>query len=179
MRDLNLISFIRRERGRLVEYARSLRLDLAEMDAEDLVHDVLVKLIERPEATLSLENLAGYVYRSLRNRAIDLRRTRRSTVSLTAEGAAEPESLRDVLADDRGEALAKLQSDEGRRAVFEALEQLSEMERRVIIAHEFEGMSFREMAIEWEIPQNTLLSHKARAIKKLKQHFSRADGETS
>ena len=31
-----------------------------------------------------------------------------------------------------------------------------------------------EMSDMWNVPQNTLLSHKSRAMKKLKKHFTRA-----
>ena len=45
------------------------------------------------------------------------------------------------------------------------------MEEEVIIAHKLEGVPFKELSQIWEIPQNTLLSHKARAMNKLRKHF--------
>jgi DNA-directed RNA polymerase specialized sigma24 family protein len=41
----------------------------------------------------------------------------------------------------------------------------------VVIAHEFEGVPFKELSEIWNVPQNTLLSHKSRAMKKLRKHF--------
>ena len=38
-------------------------------------------------------------------------------------------------------------------------------------AHELEGVPFADMAEMWNIPLNTLLSHKSRAMRKLKQIF--------
>jgi RNA polymerase sigma factor (sigma-70 family) len=70
-----------------------------------------------------------------------------------------------------------LQTSQGREPLFTALERLSDMERDVVIAHEFEGIPFKELSIRLDVPQNTLLSHKSRAIKKLKQYFSRAEGD--
>jgi DNA-directed RNA polymerase specialized sigma24 family protein len=61
--------------------------------------------------------------------------------------------------------------------LFEALGTLSEIERKVIVAHEFEGVSFRELTLALNIPQNTLLSHKSRAMKKLKEYFSSLESE--
>ena len=44
---------------------------------------------------------------------------------------------------------------------------LSEEEKALVIATEIEGQSFKSLAEKWQIPINTLLSKKSRAIKKL------------
>jgi RNA polymerase sigma factor (sigma-70 family) len=67
--------------------------------------------------------------------------------------------------------LEVLQTREGREELFSGLASLNEMERKVVIAHELEGVPFAEMAELWNIPQNTLLSHKSRAMRKLKIYF--------
>ena len=41
MNDLDFRSFVRSERQRLIRYVRSLLQETAELDAEDVVHDVL------------------------------------------------------------------------------------------------------------------------------------------
>ena len=172
MKEWDVRSFLESERQRFVHYARSLVRDRTEMDAEDIVHDVLIKVLERADVTTP-ENLAAYVFRSVKNRVIDNIRTRRLTVSLDAE-LGRRERLVDLLRDQRPDALEVLQTEEGKKALFIALDTLSEMERDVVITHEFEGTSFREMSDMWNVPQNTLLSHKSRAMKKLKKHFTRA-----
>ncbi len=172
MKEWDVRSFLESERQRFVHYARSLVRDRTEMDAEDIVHDVLIKVLERADVTTP-ENLAAYVFRSVKNRVIDNIRTRRPTVSLDAE-LGRRERLVDLLQDQRPDALEVLQTEEGKRALFIALDTLSEMERDVVITHEFEGTSFREMSDMWNVPQNTLLSHKSRAMKKLKKHFKKA-----
>ena len=50
------------------------------------------------------------------------------------------------------------------------------MERGVIIAHELEGVPYRELSRIRNVPLNTLLSHKSRAMKKLKKHFLESQG---
>ena len=170
--DPDFRSFIKSERQRFIHYVRSLLRETAEMDAEDVVHDVLVKMLERTDSTVPLENLGGYIYRSLRNRVIDYVRTRKTTLSLDQESEGESAKLIDLLYDLRPNALEVLQTEEGKTTLFEALEELNEIEKEVIIAHEFEGIPFKELAQMWDIPQNTLLSHKSRAMKKLKRHFA-------
>lgn len=169
MSDADFRSFIKGERQKLIHYVRSLFRDTADMDAEDVVHDVLVKLLERP-GSADLGSVAGYAYRSLKNRVIDSSRTRKPTVSLDAEPHDGP-GLSASLQDHAPGLLDQLQSEEGRAALFEALTKLSEIERQVVIANEFEGVPFRELSAAWNIPLNTLLSHKSRAMKKLKEHL--------
>ena len=169
MKEWDVRAFIDSERQRLVHYVRSLVQDTADMDAEDVVQDVLVKILERSDMTAP-ENLAAYIYRSLKNRVIDNMRTRKPTMSLDAVDE-DGGSLMELLQDSRPNAMEVLQSDEGKEELFQALETLSEMERRVIISHEFEGIPFAEMSQLWDVPQNTLLSHKSRAMKKLRNQF--------
>ena len=94
--------------------------------------------------------------------------------SVDREGAR----LIDILKDLRPNVLDVLQTREGERRLFIALEKLGELEKTVIIAHEFEGVPFRELARRLDMPQNTLLSHKSRAMKKLKNYFLSSEGGT-
>jgi RNA polymerase sigma factor (sigma-70 family) len=53
--------------------------------------------------------------------------------------------------------------------MFEAIEDLPEAQREVLVATELEGRSFRELAEEWEVPIGTLLARKHRAIRALRE----------
>lgn len=167
-----MLSFVKSERQRFVHYVRSLLRETADMDAEDVVQDVLLRMLERADTSDTLENMAAYIYRSLRNRVIDYRRTQRPKLSLDYGSSENGERLIDLLQDQKPNTLELLQTQQGKQELFEALECLSGMEKQVIIAHELEGVPFRELAIAWEVPQNTLISHKSRAMKKLKNYFS-------
>jgi RNA polymerase sigma-70 factor (ECF subfamily) len=169
MKDGYVRSFIADERQKLIRYVRSLLRETAEMDAEDVVHDVLVSILERTDRP-SPDYLAAYIYRSLKNRVIDQMRTRKPALSLDSESDGGGK-LVELLQDRNPNALEILQTQEGKEELFEALEGLSEMEREVVIAHEFEGVPFKELSEIWNVPQNTLLSHKSRAMKKLRKHF--------
>ena len=144
MKSPDVGSFIRRDRLRLIHYVRSLLRSNSDLDAEDVVHDVLTNLLARTGQPAP-ELLAAYVYRSLKNRVIDHVRTRRSAVSLDAESdEAGPPISR--LRDSRPDALELMQSQENRARLFEALQELSDIEREVVIAHEFESVRFKELA---------------------------------
>lgn len=164
-------SFLAGERQRWVAYVRSLVSETTEMDAEDVVQDVLLRLLERADLIPRRpeDSLIAYVYRSLRNRVIDRARAKKPNVSLDLEVDDQGTSFVELMRDTTPTIVEKLQTDEGQSALFAALEQLSEVERDVIIAHEFEGIPFRELEVRFNTPQNTLLSHKARGMTKLKQ----------
>jgi RNA polymerase sigma factor (sigma-70 family) len=168
-------TFIKRERRRFIAYVRALLRDVSELDPEDIVHDVLIRLLGKPNVDLPFDSLTAYIYRSLRNRVVDHVRVRGRYVSLDEEPYenqdGSPPKLMDLLRDVEGDALEMLQREEVRRALFEALDRLSAIEREVVIAHELEGFTFRELAARLHTPINTLLSHKARGLKKLKKYF--------
>jgi hypothetical protein len=57
-------------------------------------------------------------------------------------------------------------TERGRLALRDAIRALSASDQDVLIATEPEGRKCRELSLEWGIPINTLLSRKARAIKR-------------
>lgn len=168
---------IERERKKLVRYVRSLLRETADMDAEDLVQDVLLKILERAGSPVNIENTTAYIYRSLRNRVIDYRKSQKPIQSIDAVIGEHGESLIDLLQDHKPNTIESLQTEQGKNELFEALECLSQIERKVIIAHELEGASFKEITTLLKVPQNTLLSHKSRAMQKLKKYFLDREGD--
>lgn len=180
MKDSELGAFIKKERQRFIAFVRARLRNASELDAEDVLHDVLLRLLGKPRLEVPLDRMTAYIYRSLQNRVIDHLRTRARQVSLDEDGgedADEPKpKLLDLLRDVNPNPFELLQSAEGRKALFEALDGLSAIERQVVVAHELEGSSFKELASRLRMPLNTLLSHKARAMKKLEKHFQ-ADKE--
>jgi RNA polymerase sigma factor (sigma-70 family) len=74
-----LHDLIEREHKNLVRYVRSLLRETADMDAEDLIQDILLKVLKRVGSPVNIENTTAYTYRSLRNRVIDYRRTQKPT----------------------------------------------------------------------------------------------------
>ena len=153
-----IADFIGAEWHRLVGYVRAWIADTAEQDAEDVVQDVLERMFENADAAEPIADLSAYLYRSLRNRVIDLYRKPKRAAEL-------PEEVAD-LRFDVGEAL---EQEEASQAMFEAIEDLPEAQREVLVATELEGRSFKELAEEWDIPIGTLLARKHRAIRALRE----------
>jgi RNA polymerase sigma factor (sigma-70 family) len=145
----------------LVSYVRAWISDTADRDAEDVVQDVIERLFERADVTEPVADLSAYLYRSLRNKVIDLYRKPKRAAEL-------PEDLSDI----RFEASAEMDRDEARETLFEAIDELPPAQREVLVATELEGRSFKELAEEWETPIGTLLARKHRAIRALKETLS-------
>lgn len=139
MKDAYLHSFIKNERQRFISYVRSLPRETAAADAEDLVHDVLLKVLEKADLIVSADNLAAYVYRALKNRVIDYIRTRKTTLSLDGGADEENSGLIDMLKDMKPNALEILQSREGNQKLFRALELLSAMEKKSLLPMSSKG----------------------------------------
>jgi RNA polymerase sigma factor (sigma-70 family) len=156
-----IASLIATEWTRLVGYVRAWISDTADRDAEDVVQDVIERLFERADVTEPVADLSAYLYRSLRNKVIDLYRKPKRAAEL-------PEDLSDI----RFEASAEMDRDEARETLFEAIDELPPAQREVLVATELEGRSFKELAEEWETPIGTLLARKHRAIRALKETLS-------
>ena len=156
-----IAGFITAEWSRLVAYVRAWIADSAERDAEDVVQDAVTGLFERAETSDAIADLSAYVYRSLRNRVIDLYRRPKRTAEL-------PEEISDL----RYDAFEGLDREEAREELFAAIDELPPAQREVLVATELEGRSFKELAEEWKTPIGTLLARKHRAMAALRLALS-------
>lgn len=157
--------YFRGNRDRMLGFVRRLIDDAADMDGEDIIQDVMVGIFSQPDFTVPLERLSAYIYTAIRNRVVDALRKRRRDLSLDAALSADGGlRMEDILSDARYDTADGFQREEIKRALYTALDGLSEEQRAIIVLTEFEGRSFRELAEEWEVPIGTLLSRKSRAM---------------
>jgi RNA polymerase sigma factor (sigma-70 family) len=149
-----LTRFFDRERRGLVAYLRRRVRVLEEMDAEDVVSEVALRLFERPDLVGDVENLAAYVMRALQRRVVDWIRDRKANVPLGERAAP---------------AAGRAAEDaEFRRRLFAALADLPEPQRAIWIATELEGNTFQDLSERWQVPLGTLLARKHRATAALR-----------
>lgn len=156
-----ITDFFRTEYKRLVRFVRYLIDDTAERDAEDIVQDVVLSIFDKADFTKPIENLSGYVYQSLRNRVIDVLRKKKDLTSLS-----------ELIHDIRYDAVQDVEKKETEELVFRAMDSLSDEQRAIIIATEFEGRSYRELSEEWKTPVGTLLARKSRALDKMRHELT-------
>jgi RNA polymerase sigma factor (sigma-70 family) len=170
--------FFRTNYGSLVGYVRNLIRDGADIAGEDIVQDVMVNLYNKADITQPIQNFTAYVYSALRNRIIDIMRTRKKNISLDAEGSPEHQmSLAEFLHDAKTDISATIEKKELRHALYKAIDGLSDSERAIVAATEFDDRTFKELSEEWEIPIGTLLARKSRALKHIGA-FLQSNGHT-
>jgi RNA polymerase sigma factor (sigma-70 family) len=172
------IDFFSTERQRLVGYVRSLIDDAADRDSEDILQDVIMGILDKPDITAPIQNIAAYAYQALRNRVVDYLRRRKKNDSIDA-GAGEEggRALSEILADLRYDAAQESERKEINRDLYEAINSLDDYDRDIFVATEFEGLTFSELSEMWDVPIGTLLSRKSRAVKKLQKELIKIDSD--
>lgn len=165
--------YFTREQKKLVNYVHRLIQNTSEMDAEDVVQDVMLNLFDTADITAPIENLSAYVYRSIYNRVVDRYRKKKHTVLSIDDEKEDGNSLASILADMRYDSHTELQKKELRSRIFDAVENLSPQLKAIFISTEFESRSFRDLSVMWNVSINTLLSRKHRAVKKIKSALNK------
>jgi RNA polymerase sigma factor (sigma-70 family) len=149
---------------KLVRYFQASYSDLSDMEAEDIVSDLMADLFGKTDILERVDNVSAYIYQSIRNKANDYLRRRKKTVSL--EGSVSEDaagSSREIIPEPQYDMTAELEASEIRDRLVRALDALEPNQRAVWIATEIEGFSYRELSEEWELPVGTLLARKHRA----------------
>ncbi len=161
------------ERSRLRNFIRRRVADTE--DAEDILQDSFYELVETFRLMRPVEHIGPWLFRVARNRIIDLYRKKK------------PErSINELIEAADGGGLVELQDllpspDAGPEAVYargvlldelhDALDELPEEQRIIFLAHEVEGKSFKEIAVESGVAVNTLISRKHYAVLQLRQRL--------
>ena len=170
--DRDISATVRRERGRLLAYIRRFIADAAE--AEDIVQESLYELVLAYRMTQPVEQAGAWLARVARNRIIDRFRRRSSRPRAVAAPADEEDpgaSLADLLPAAAGGPEAEVMRDILLTEVEAALAELPGEQREVFIAHELDGVSFRELAQRSGVSVNTLLSRKRYAVRYLRKRL--------
>jgi RNA polymerase sigma factor (sigma-70 family) len=169
--DLRISEAFARERERLWRFIRSRVPNDA--DAEDVLQDVFSELVEAERLMQPLRQAGAWLFRVARNRIID--RFRKKAVE-AAQSFPEAESGETRLLDDLLPGRdASPEAAYAREVLLDeldaALEELTEEQRDVFVAHELEGRSYRELAQETGLSVNTLLSRKHYAVMHLRRRL--------
>ncbi|MGA2372389.1 MAG: RNA polymerase sigma factor [Candidatus Korobacteraceae bacterium] len=178
--DQRISEVVKRERSRLGNFIRRRVPD--PRDAEDILQQVFYELVEGNRLLMPIDHVTGWLFRVARNRIIDLFRKKK------------PESFSDSTLEDEDGELLRLEDllpspDAGPDALYArgvlldeleaALDELPEEQRDVFVAHELEGLSFKEIAADTGVSVNTLLSRKRYAVLHLRERLQSIYDETT
>ena len=165
-------AFFTRDGEKLVRFVKSQTRRISQMDAEDIVADVMLSLVSRLETNGPVENIAAYAYRSVSNKIVDYERKNAKVTSL--DGMADEDGelpLVSLIAAENEEPFAQQERAERMHRLTDAIGKLEPRQRAILIATELKGKSFRDLAEEWNEPIGTLLSRKSRAVKTLRKQL--------
>lgn len=170
--DGEIAATVLRERVRLGDFIRRRVRDPA--DADDILQDVLYEFVEAYHLPDPIERAGAWLVRVARNRIVDLFRKKRHQVAI---GTGDPETedgdhRLDLLlpapdggpeaAYARAVLLAELQA---------AIDDLPPEQCEVFMAHEIDGVSFKDMASQGGVSINTLLARKRYAVLRLRERL--------
>ncbi len=171
--DRQISEIISEERFRLRSFI--LKRVPNEADVEDLLQDVFLEVVEAYRLMEPVQRWSAWMFRVARNRIIDLFRKKRleasarETVAVSEEG--DEILLQEMLpSPDAGPAAAYARTVV-LNEIEEALQELPEEQRDVFIAHEIDGLSFKEIAARTGVRVNTLLSRKRYAVLHLRRRL--------
>jgi len=166
---VGLRSFISSEYKSLVRYVkRYFNEKYYDVSAEDIVQDVALNLFSKLDLDGQLENIAGYVYRSIRNKINDSKR--KSKKEIPFENFVNDEGEEFISKNISNEnSIKEIDDNKFYDSIQSALNQLSPNQQMIFVATEIDGYTFEELSEELNIPIGTLLSWKHRGVKKMKK----------
>jgi RNA polymerase sigma factor (sigma-70 family) len=138
-------------------------------EAEDILQDVFTNVLAASkDASKPIDNLASWVFTSVRNRIIDSHRKKRAENFADLGTQEQKEDGMDYVERFLGDFSYNPENDLVRKTIWElvleGLEELPPEQKWVFIKNEFEGVSFREMSDETGVNINTLLARKRYAV---------------
>ena len=168
-RNDEITESVRRERTRLWAFIRKRIADPSE--AEDILQDVLFEFVEAYHLPEPIEQIGAWLFRVARNRIIDRFRKKKEVLLADWLGdEADDYWLDDLLPPVDGPETAYTR-EILLQELQDALNELPQEQRDIFVAHELQGRSFEELAIETGVKLSTLLSRKRYAVIHLRKRL--------
>lgn len=161
--EKHLQSFFHKEYQSLKTYVYSRIEDDVDRDAEDIIQDVALKIFSRKEV-VPINNIAGFVYRAIRNRIVDVLRKQSTTTQIEDLDYQLSNFAEQFIEDSQNHY-----SEELVAALKMAIFKLKPIYRDIILAVDVEGYTYKELSEESGVSIGTLLSRRHRAISELHQ----------
>lgn len=175
--DRRISEVFAREAARLGQFIRGRVSDAGV--AEDILQDVFSEFIESERRVLPIEQVGAWLFRVARNRITDWFRRKKPETRAPKDGEEGDLAWEDTFPSPDAGPDELYARERVLQRLAAALEELPEGQRAIFIAHEFDGLSFREIAQSTGESVNTLLSRKYAAVQSLRKKLRSvyADGD--
>ena len=134
-----------------------------EEEAKDVLQDVFLKLWQKRDELEKIDNLEAFAYRMMRNRCLDMIRSRR-TVSI---GSLTKAKLPEVEATDVDQLDVSSSVDLVKRIIKE----LPDLQRTIIHLRDIEQLDYEEIADVTQLSANAIRVNLSRARKKVRDEI--------
>lgn len=159
-----LNSFFNEEYNSLKGYVNSKLKASVNNDPEDIIQEVALKLFTGADRYSPINNVAGFVYRALKNKVIDvMRSSKKERLDYETQNENKLLEFASVIYDSPDNSYPEQMTEELKSAILS----LKPDYKNIIIAIDFEGYTYSEIEEETGIPVGTLMSRRHRAISKL------------
>ena len=148
-------------------YRLALRITLNSQEAEDVVQDVIIKMWKMGERLNDVENLESYALRLTRNLSIDRQRMKVNQVESFDE-------LEDFNGGISNSIESRLEQQERIDSIRDIMMQMPEKQRSVMQLRDFEGKSYKEIALALEISEDQVKVNIFRARQFVKSRIAKA-----
>mgnify|MGYP001007719308 CR=1 FL=1 len=129
-------------------------------EASDAVQDLNLKLWEKRSDLAAIENLKGFVYRSMRNLCLDVLRKRKQ------EGVFDEEQDYDSL-----NPYEQTEQRDMAKRISQLIDKLPELQRSIIRMRDVEEMDIAEIAYVTTISENAVSVNLSRARQKIREQL--------
>ncbi len=138
-------------------------------DAADMTQEAFIKVFRNIKKFNFNSSFNTWLYRIVKNTCIDelRKKKRKPAISLDAEIEGDSGDFSIQISDDSADIQKILEEQETSRVLMEALEQLGEKHRSVLVLADIKGYDYTEVASMLELPVGTVKSRISRAREKL------------
>jgi RNA polymerase sigma-70 factor (ECF subfamily) len=147
--------------NKLLRFARQILQN--EEEAKDVLQDVFLKLWQKREELEKVDNLEAFAVRMIRNRCLDVIRSRRTVSMEVVKRAEKPEE--DISDTDY------LENSEMSGLVKKIISGLPELQRTIIQLRDIEQLEYEEIAEATDMNVNTIRVNLSRARKKVRDEI--------
>ena len=148
-------------------YRLALRITLNSQEAEDVVQDVIIKMWKMGERLDDVENLESFALRLTRNLSIDRQRMKVNQTESFDE-------LEDFHGGISNTIESRLEQQERIDSIRDIMMQMPEKQRLVMQLRDFEGKSYKEIALALEISEDQVKVNIFRARQFVKSRIAKA-----